>query len=285
MDSLLEDPFAQIRTYQSIMTEMCNCIWSLPLIVNKNYRDLTEKSFKTRMEVVEKAKKAEAIVRLYESSKQVKKGTHDADVINFIMDNQQTSIALASLSEREKIRIQELYRMIDGKSGNIKFDLFWRRLRNCFDEDDSSDQAKVAHHAMVAFEKPSSKYPWTIDTRTQLTGKAGPEKCKREDDNSEPAADDNLYVTNKRFNDLLSLVGQIAKNTNSQSENQGQGRRGDRDRGYNKDREPYRRQGGWDRKTQSRDHNDESRQSVCEYRNCLGSEIQEARTSVQQARI
>ena len=64
---------------------------TVPLIVNENYRDLTEKSFKTRMEVVEKAKKAEAIVRLYESSKQVKKGTHDADVINFIMDNQQTS--------------------------------------------------------------------------------------------------------------------------------------------------------------------------------------------------
>ena len=62
MDSLLEDPFSPIRTYQSIMTEMCNCIWSLPLTVNKNYRDLTEKSFKTRMEVVETAKKAEAIV-------------------------------------------------------------------------------------------------------------------------------------------------------------------------------------------------------------------------------
>ena len=126
MDSLLEDPFALIRTYrdQSIMTEMCNCIWSRPLIVNKNYRDLTEKSSKTRMKVVGTAKKAEAIVRLYEISKRVKKGTHDADVINFIMDNQQTSIALASLSEREKIRIQELYRMIDGKSGNIKFGLF-----------------------------------------------------------------------------------------------------------------------------------------------------------------
>ena len=62
MDSLLEDPFSPIRTYQSIMTEMCNCIWSLPLIVNKNYRDLTEKSFKTRTQVVETAKKAEAIV-------------------------------------------------------------------------------------------------------------------------------------------------------------------------------------------------------------------------------
>ena len=49
---------------------------------------------------------------------------------------------------------------------------------------------------MVAFEKPAGKYPSTIDKRTQLTGKAGlagPEKCKREDDNSEPSADDNWY--------------------------------------------------------------------------------------------
>ena len=61
---------------------------TVPLIVNENYRDLTEKSFKTRMEVVETAKKAEAIVQLYEISKRVKKGTHDADIINFIMNNQ-----------------------------------------------------------------------------------------------------------------------------------------------------------------------------------------------------
>ena len=132
--------------------------------------------------------------------------------------------------------------MIDGKSGNIKFDLFWRRLRNCFDEDDSSDQAKDTHHAMVAFEnlKQASKYQSTIDKRTQLTGKAGPEKRKREDDNSEPSADDSRFVTNKKFNDLFSFAGQILKNTNSQKENQGQGRRGDSDRGYNKEREPCR---------------------------------------------
>ena len=117
--------------------------------------------------------------------------------------------------------------MIDGKSGNIKFDLFWRRLRNCFDEDDSSDQAKVTHHAMVAFEKQASKYQLTIDKRTQITGKVGPEKRKREDDNSEHSADDNRYVTNMRFNDLFSLVGQILKNNNSQKEHQGQGRRRD----------------------------------------------------------
>ena len=61
--------------------------------MNKNYRDLTEK---TRAEVtckvvtVETAKKAEATVRLYEMLK-LAKGTRDADVINFIMDNQQTS--------------------------------------------------------------------------------------------------------------------------------------------------------------------------------------------------
>ena len=90
------------------MTEMCNCLWSRPNIVNKNYpsRDLTKKSFKTRAEVVEAAERAEAIVRLYEISKRIKKGTHDPDVINFIMDNQTTSTALAPLSEGEKNRIQ-----------------------------------------------------------------------------------------------------------------------------------------------------------------------------------
>ena len=99
------------------MTEMCNCIWPRPNIMNKNYRDRdltenSEKSFKTRVEVVETAKKAEAIVRLCEMSKRVKKGTHDTDVINFIMNNQQTSITLTHLV-MEKSRIQELYRMID----------------------------------------------------------------------------------------------------------------------------------------------------------------------------
>ena len=143
-------------------------------------------------------------MQLYEISKRVKKGTHDADVISFIMDNQTTSTALAPLSEGEKNRIQELYRMIENKPGNIKFDLFWRRLRNCFDDEDSSAQDKVTHH--VAFDKPLEKYSPTIDKRTQLPGKAGPEKSKREEDNPESA---NLYVTNKRFNDLFSLVGQL----------------------------------------------------------------------------
>ena len=84
------------------MTEMCNCLWSLPNIVNKKYRDLTEKSSKTRAEVVETAKNAEAFVRHCWMSKGVKKGTHDADIINFIMNNQQTSTALAPLSEAER---------------------------------------------------------------------------------------------------------------------------------------------------------------------------------------
>ena len=54
------------------------------------------------MEVVETAKKAKAIVQLYQISKRVKKGTHDANMINFIMHNQQTSTTLSSLSEEEK---------------------------------------------------------------------------------------------------------------------------------------------------------------------------------------
>ena len=152
--------------------------------------------------------------------------------------------------------------LIDAKSGNIKFDLFWQHLRNCFDENDSLDQTKVTHHVMLAFEKPASKCLSTIDKKSQLTGKVGPEKRKDEDDNSKPSADDNWCVMNKRFNELFPLMGQIVKNTNSpsQKENQGQGRRGDSDRRYNKERETYLRQGRWDSKTQSRDHNDESRQ-------------------------
>ena len=51
---------------------------------------------------METAKKAEAVVRLYKMSKRVKKGTHDADVINFIMNNQQNSAALAPLSDLVK---------------------------------------------------------------------------------------------------------------------------------------------------------------------------------------
>ena len=59
---------------------------------------------------------------------------------------------------------------------------------------------------MVVFEKLASKYLPTIDKRTQLTGKEGPEKRKREDDNAEQSTDDNGFFTNKRFNDLLSVV-------------------------------------------------------------------------------
>ena len=202
---------------------MCNCSWSQPYIVNKNCRDLTEKSFKTRAGVVEAAKRAEASVRLYEISKRVKKGTHDTD----IRDNQTTSTALAPLSDGEKNHIQELYRMIETESGNSKFDLFWRRLRNCFGKDDSYAHNKVIHHRMVVSEKLAGKYATTIDKRTQHTGKVGPEERKREDDNPESTADDKRSVTIKRFNGLFSLKEQMVKITNSQKENQGQGCRGD----------------------------------------------------------
>ena len=65
----------------------------------------------------------------------------------------------------------------------------------------------VTHHAMVAFEKLAEKYAPTIHKRTQLTGKEGPEKRKREDDNPDSTADNNRFVTNKMFNDLFSLMG------------------------------------------------------------------------------
>ena len=47
---------------------------------------------------------------------------------------------------------------------------------------------------MVAFDKQVGKHPLTIDKRTQLIAKAGPEKSKREEENPEYAADDDCYV-------------------------------------------------------------------------------------------
>ena len=41
---------------------------------------------------------------------------------------------------------------------------------------------KVTYHAKVAFEKQAGKYEPTINKRTPLVGKAGPDKQKREDD-------------------------------------------------------------------------------------------------------
>ena len=46
---------------------------------------------------------------------------------------------------------------------------------------------------------------------------------------------------------LSLVVGQLVQSTNPQKENQGQGHQCDRDRGSFKERDNYRRQGGWDR--------------------------------------
>ena len=54
-------------------------------------------------------------------------------------------------------------------------------------------------------------------------------------------------------------MGQLVKNSNLQKENQGQGRRGDRDRSDYKERHHNLRQGGGDSKQQSCDY-DDSRQ-------------------------
>ena len=85
----------------------------------------------------------------------------------------------------------------------------------------------------------------TINKKTPLVGKAGPDKRKREDDQKESILDDQRFATRKQIQDVFSLVGQLVKNTNPQKENQEQGRQGDRDHGSFKERENYRRQGGW----------------------------------------
>ena len=89
-----------------------------------------------------------------------------------VMANQTTSSTLACINEAEKIRVQEMYQLVNRKQGNIKFDVFWRQLlvRGCFDESGSLATEKVTHHAMVAFQKLAR-----INKRTPLMGKAGPE--------------------------------------------------------------------------------------------------------------
>ena len=155
------------------------------------------------------------------------------------MANQTTSSTLAFLNEAEKTRVQEMYQMVKRKQGNIKFDDFWRQLHDCFYEGESSATEKVTHHAIVAFKKQAGRYEPTINKRTQLIGKAGPDKRKREDDSTESIPDDQCFATRKQVQDLFSLVMQLVKNTNPQKENQGQGRQGDRDCGSCKESDNY----------------------------------------------
>ena len=65
--------------------------------------------------------------------------------------------------------------MVNSKQGNIKFDPFWKQLRDCFDGGKSSATEKVAHHAIVVSEKPAGRYELTMNKRTPLMGKAGPD--------------------------------------------------------------------------------------------------------------
>ena len=125
-------------------------------------------AFKSRSELIEDTKQAEATLRTYEISKRVKKGTKDSDVINSIMANQTTSSTLAFLNKAQTIRVQEMYQMVNRKQGNIKFDAFWRQLRDCFDKSESlSATEKINYHAMVAFEKPAGRYDEpTMNKRT-----------------------------------------------------------------------------------------------------------------------
>ena len=109
---------------------------------------------------------------------------------------------------------------------------------------------------MVTFEKQAGKYEPTTNKRTQasLVGKAELDKCKREDDQIEAILDDQCTASQKLLRDPFSLVAQLVKNQKVQKENQGQGRQGDCNRSDYKERDNYRRQGGWDRKQQSRDY-------------------------------
>lgn len=64
----------------------------------------------------------------------------------------------------------------------MKFDMFRRLLRDCFDPARPLLDNVAHHHAMVAFEKQPKKIEPTINKRTPLVGTAGPEKRKREDE-------------------------------------------------------------------------------------------------------
>ena len=60
---------------------------------------------------------------------------------------------------------------------------------------------------MVAFEKPAGRYEPTINKRTPLMGKAGPDKRKREVNQIEAFLDDQRLATHNQVRDLFPLVG------------------------------------------------------------------------------
>ena len=63
--------------------------------------------------------------------------------------------------------------MVNSKQGNIKFDPFWKQLRDCFDGGKSSATEKVAHHAIVVSEKPAGRYELTMNKRTPIMERLG----------------------------------------------------------------------------------------------------------------
>ena len=110
--------------------------------------------------------------------------------------------------------------MIDGKSGNIKFDFF-------FDDAFGTASTRTTHrtkprlHVMLWWRSRNLR---ASISRQSIRGpnlrvRRGLRSASAR--TTEPSADYNRYVANKRLNDLFSLVGQIVKNTNSKKENQG----------------------------------------------------------------
>ena len=95
---------------------------------------------------------------MYEILKRVKKGSFDSEVITSIMENQTDTATLSVVSEGEKFRIQDLYPRVSLSTGqgSMRFDIFRRLLRDCFDPVQpvlDNVHTFTHHHAMVAFEK------------------------------------------------------------------------------------------------------------------------------------
>ena len=63
------------------------------------------------------------------------------------------------------------------KLGIVKYEAFWTRLRNCFEE--TAVLTTVKDHWRLHFTKWWKSDP-TLNQRTQVVGKAGPEKRKRD---------------------------------------------------------------------------------------------------------
>ena len=232
MESSDEDPYYVIRAYQRIISDLFKNIQARSDEVQRDFRLLTEGLPKNQKEAMALMKNAEAVIRVYEILKRVKKGSMDRAVITSIMTNVSNQAGSSGFSERTKGRIIDLLKRVNERLETVTLIHFKTLLRDCFDP---IPLESVTHHAIVAFDKsgPPKKFDATINQRQPLLGTAGQAKSKRRREDSAEAQDDQQYATVKQFKDLMSLVGQVVQNTNPQKENQGQGRQGNKFGGFN----------------------------------------------------